>query len=67
QVRYAVDEEDLICWFISGLKELCRSKVMALSLTSFEAAKVVAEMMDKHWLELTYLMHILMNIRHSII
>ncbi|CAG8808290.1 46070_t:CDS:2, partial [Gigaspora margarita] len=26
KVRYAVDEEDLICWFISGLKELCHSK-----------------------------------------
>ncbi|CAG8630122.1 25293_t:CDS:2, partial [Dentiscutata erythropus] len=49
--RYAVDEEDLICWFIYGMKELCRSKVIALSLTSFETAKVVAEIMEKHWLE----------------
>ncbi|CAG8846256.1 45741_t:CDS:1, partial [Gigaspora margarita] len=51
QVRYAIDKEDLICWFISSLNEPCRSKVIPLSLTSFDAAKTIAEIMEKHLLE----------------
>ncbi|CAG8817115.1 12011_t:CDS:2, partial [Gigaspora margarita] len=51
QVRYAIDKEDLICWFISGLNEPCCSKVILLSLTSFDAAKTIAEIIEKHLLE----------------
>ncbi|CAG8851468.1 6844_t:CDS:1, partial [Gigaspora margarita] len=52
QVRYAVDEHDLIYWFISGLKKPCRSKVMPLSFALFEAAKVVAEIIENHLLKI---------------
>ncbi|RIB01650.1 hypothetical protein C2G38_2039989 [Gigaspora rosea] len=52
QVRCAVDEHDLIYWLISGLNEPCCSNVMPLSLISFDAAKIIAEIMEKHLLEI---------------
>ncbi|CAG8802196.1 24293_t:CDS:2, partial [Gigaspora rosea] len=44
-------KQDLICWFVSGLNKPCNCEVMPLSLISFDAAKTIAEIIEKHLLE----------------